>query len=63
MARSVEPSGSAAKVLAKPPVRKLAKDLGVDLPSVTATGPDGTITRDDVERHADGAAGQRPRPP
>ena len=36
------------KVLAKPPVRKLAKDLGVDLATVTATGPDGTITRDDV---------------
>lgn len=34
--------------LAKPPVRKLAKDLGVDLASVTATGPDGVITREDV---------------
>jgi pyruvate dehydrogenase E2 component (dihydrolipoamide acetyltransferase) len=41
------------RVLAKPPVRKLAKDLGVDLASVTATGPEGTITRSDVE----GAAG------
>ncbi len=37
------------KVLAKPPVRKLAKDLGVDLRSVTPTGPNGTITRGDVE--------------
>ncbi|MEU4092522.1 dihydrolipoamide acetyltransferase family protein [Streptomyces sp. NPDC026673] len=36
--------------LAKPPVRKLAKDLGVDLASVTPTGPDGTITREDVQR-------------
>ncbi len=34
--------------LAKPPVRKLAKDLGVDLTTVTATGPDGIITREDV---------------
>ena len=33
---------------AKPPVRKLAKDLGVDLADLTPTGPDGTITRDDV---------------
>ena len=36
-------------VLAKPPVRKLAKDLGVDLATVTPTGPNGTVTRADVE--------------
>ena len=41
-----------AKVLAKPPVRKLAKDLGVDLSTVQASGPGGTITRDDVEAAA-----------
>ncbi|MEU2779403.1 dihydrolipoamide acetyltransferase family protein [Streptomyces sp. NPDC007162] len=34
--------------LAKPPVRKLAKDLGVDLATVTPSGPDGIITREDV---------------
>ncbi|MEU5399564.1 dihydrolipoamide acetyltransferase family protein [Streptomyces sp. NPDC005963] len=39
---------TAARPLAKPPVRKLAKDLGVDLAAVVATGPDGVITRDDV---------------
>jgi 2-oxoisovalerate dehydrogenase E2 component (dihydrolipoyl transacylase) len=39
-------------VLAKPPVRKLAKDLGIDLTTVTATGPGGIITRADVEAHA-----------
>jgi len=44
-----------AKVLAKPPVRKLAKDLGVDLGAVTPTGPGGVITRADVESHATGA--------
>lgn len=38
-------------VLAKPPVRKLAKDLGIDLAVVTATGPGGVITRGDVEGH------------
>jgi pyruvate dehydrogenase E2 component (dihydrolipoamide acetyltransferase) len=42
-------------VLAKPPVRKLAKDLGIDLTTVTATGPGGIITRADVEAHAAGA--------
>jgi 2-oxoisovalerate dehydrogenase E2 component (dihydrolipoyl transacylase) len=41
---------------AKPPVRKLAKDLGVDLASVTPTGADGVITRDDVTNHVSGAA-------
>ncbi|MET9777715.1 dihydrolipoamide acetyltransferase family protein [Streptomyces sp. NPDC006367] len=34
--------------LAKPPVRKLAKDLGVDLTTVVPSGPDGVITREDV---------------
>src|SRR5262245_1631352 len=47
---------AAVRVLAKPPVRKLAKDLGVDLATLEATGPDGTISREDVERAA-GSAG------
>ncbi|MFD8071763.1 dihydrolipoamide acetyltransferase family protein [Streptomyces sp. NPDC059718] len=42
--------------LAKPPVRKLAKDLGVDLAAVTPTGPQGTITREDVQKAAAPAA-------
>ena len=42
--------------LAKPPVRKLAKDLGVDLARVTGSGDGGVITRDDVQAHADGSA-------
>ncbi|WP_062356353.1 dihydrolipoamide acetyltransferase family protein [Herbidospora yilanensis] len=43
-------NGSAHRVavLAKPPVRKLAKDLGVDLADVAPSGPNGSITRDDV---------------
>ncbi|WP_347110532.1 dihydrolipoamide acetyltransferase family protein [Paenarthrobacter sp. S56] len=32
-----------------PPVRKLARDLGVDLEQVTGTGPHGLITREDVQ--------------
>jgi 2-oxoisovalerate dehydrogenase E2 component (dihydrolipoyl transacylase) len=39
---------AAHRVLAKPPVRKLAKSLGVDLASVPATGPHGTVSREDV---------------
>ncbi|WP_026211641.1 dihydrolipoamide acetyltransferase family protein [Longispora albida] len=38
----------AAHVLAKPPVRKLAKDLGVSLAGLVGTGPQGSITREDV---------------
>jgi 2-oxoisovalerate dehydrogenase E2 component (dihydrolipoyl transacylase) len=45
------------RALAKPPVRKLAKDLGVDLASLTPSGPSGVITRSDVEAAATGAAG------
>ncbi|WP_410608769.1 dihydrolipoamide acetyltransferase family protein [Amycolatopsis sp. lyj-109] len=41
--------------LAKPPVRKLAKDLGVDLHALTGSADGGVITRDDVERAANGA--------
>jgi pyruvate dehydrogenase E2 component (dihydrolipoamide acetyltransferase) len=37
-----------------PPVRKLAKDLGVELESVTGTGPGGLITRDDVRNFVGG---------
>lgn len=39
-------------VLAKPPVRKLAKDLGVDLSTVTGSGPLGSISREDVRQAA-----------
>ena len=46
-------AGGDLRALAKPPVRKLARDLGVDLASVTPSGPDGVVTRADVE----GAAG------
>ncbi|MDP9182345.1 MAG: 2-oxo acid dehydrogenase subunit E2 [Actinomycetota bacterium] len=42
-------------VLAKPPVRKLAKELGVDLTSVVGTGDGGVITRADVESASTGA--------
>ena len=39
-------------VLAKPPVRKLAKDLGVDISAVTPTGSSGEVLREDVIRGA-----------
>ncbi|MCW2842469.1 MAG: catalytic protein of component of various dehydrogenase complexe [Nocardioides sp.] len=52
-ARATTPSE--ARALAKPPVRKLAKDLGVDLASCAASGPQGTVTRADVEAAASGS--------
>lgn len=46
------PAAAASAVIAKPPIRKLAKDLGVDLNGVEGTGLVGEITRDDVVRQA-----------
>ncbi|WP_328564812.1 dihydrolipoamide acetyltransferase family protein [Streptomyces coelicoflavus] len=54
------PSGGGTAPAAKPPVRKLARDLGVDLARVTPTGPSRTITRADV--HAALPAPQAPAP-
>ncbi|WP_405910539.1 dihydrolipoamide acetyltransferase family protein [Streptomyces sp. NBC_00828] len=52
------------RTAAKPPVRKLAKDLGVDITTVTPTGPAGTVTRDDVRRAAEAqpVAAEAPKP-
>lgn len=46
------PVVEAVAVIAKPPIRKLAKDLGVDMQTVTATGIAGEVLREDVIRHA-----------
>jgi 2-oxoisovalerate dehydrogenase E2 component (dihydrolipoyl transacylase) len=43
------PAGSGGKALAKPPVRKFAKDNGIDLALVQPTREDGVISRSDVE--------------
>jgi len=55
-------NGSGPVPLAKPPVRKLARDLGVDLRLVTPAGADGVITREDVRAHAAGAVEQAAEP-
>jgi 2-oxoisovalerate dehydrogenase E2 component (dihydrolipoyl transacylase) len=51
--------GRAGPVPATPPVRRLARKLGVDIGALTGSGPDGRITREDVERAADGAEAAR----
>jgi len=48
------PRAASGKVLATPATRKLARDLGVDLSSVRATGPNGRVTHDDVRAAKDG---------
>jgi pyruvate dehydrogenase E2 component (dihydrolipoamide acetyltransferase) len=48
------PAPAPVRALAKPPVRKLAKDLGIDLAGLSGSGPAGSITRDDVQRAASG---------
>ncbi|MEV6675841.1 dihydrolipoamide acetyltransferase family protein [Streptomyces erythrochromogenes] len=52
-----QPTGE--RPMAKPPVRKLAKDLGIDLASVVPTGDGGVVTREDV--HAAAAAAIAPQ--
>lgn len=52
-------TGAEVRVLAKPPVRKLAKDLGVDLATLTPSGPHGTVSRADVEAAANGSTERR----
>ncbi len=56
-----DPGLPAVRALAKPPVRKLAKDLGIDLARLagSGSGPDGSITREDVQRAA--TTGTQPR--
>ncbi|MFC0248253.1 dihydrolipoamide acetyltransferase family protein [Citricoccus parietis] len=47
--RQTDVAGLFERVLAKPPVRRIAKELGVDLTKVRATGQFGEVTRTDVE--------------
>jgi pyruvate dehydrogenase E2 component (dihydrolipoamide acetyltransferase) len=58
VAAPAAPAPASGRPLAKPPVRKLARDLGVDLASVTPTGSGGIVTREDV--HAAAEAAQAP---
>lgn len=50
----------AGRALAKPPVRKLAKDRGIDLGQVRATGAQGEVTRADLLAHLAGGSEQEP---
>lgn len=56
------PSRGAGPIPAAPVVRKLAREMGVDLNAVTGTGPGGRIIREDVERYSLGHRGPAQRP-
>jgi len=50
--RAASPGGPSTARLAKPPVRRLARDLGIDLTGLTGSGPEGSVTREDVQKAA-----------
>jgi pyruvate/2-oxoglutarate dehydrogenase complex dihydrolipoamide acyltransferase (E2) component len=53
---------AAEKARATPLVRRLAQELGVDLESLTGTGPQGRIAEDDVRKAAGGVGAGRREP-
>ena len=55
--------GGSARVQATPVVRRIAEELGVDLTTVTGTGPGGRITEDDVRGAAAGVVQEGRREP
>ena len=58
----VAPELPARPPIASPIVRRLASRNGLDLSTLVGTGPSGRVTRSDVERAIDGAAGAAPAP-
>jgi len=52
-ASAAKPAAAPKQILTTPAVRRLAKELGVELNDVTGTGPQGRILEDDVRKFAD----------
>ncbi|HEU6446224.1 MAG TPA: dihydrolipoamide acetyltransferase family protein [Gaiellaceae bacterium] len=48
----MSPAADSSRVRATPLIRKIAQDLGVDLATIEATGPQGRVTEEDVRRAA-----------
>jgi pyruvate dehydrogenase E2 component (dihydrolipoamide acetyltransferase) len=53
-------AATAMRPMATPPVRKYAKDRGIDLDGIEGTGKDGRITHQDVDRALSPAAAEAP---
>jgi pyruvate dehydrogenase E2 component (dihydrolipoamide acetyltransferase) len=59
-ARPMPPAAAGGRGRVSPAARTLAAELGVDVAGVSGTGPEGAVTREDVERAAAAAAALRP---
>ncbi len=57
------PPGASTAYLAKPPVRRLARDLGIDLTGLTGSGPEGSVTKEDVQKAVVSRGDDPPYPP
>lgn len=53
-------SPSHSKTLATPPIRKLAKELSIDINDIRGTGPDGRVTREDLRNYCSSSKQQHP---
>lgn len=51
--KSAGPLAEGEKVLATPPIRKLAKELGISLDHIKGTGKEGRVTLEDLQGHQD----------
>ena len=51
---TVVPIANGARIIASPVAMRLAAELGIDLRNITGTGPDGRITRVDIETASGG---------
>jgi pyruvate dehydrogenase E2 component (dihydrolipoamide acetyltransferase) len=57
---AARPAAEPASLQISPKARRLAKELGVDIGQIRGTGPDGTITSEDVQAAAKGTAAPAP---
>lgn len=57
------PSGDGGKVRATPRAKRLAKELGIDLAQVPATGRGGRVSEDDVKSFSEGGGAAAPAAP
>lgn len=53
-------SGSGNRVLAAPATRRLAREMGIDIQTVSGTGPGGRVTPEDLKAHDSGITGDAP---
>jgi pyruvate dehydrogenase E2 component (dihydrolipoamide acetyltransferase) len=61
-ATQAAPVRAAREVLATPGVRKFAREMGVDITQVQGTGPNGKVTKADVETFLKGGAARAAEP-